>query len=61
MVKRKKHQLRDLAQRIERVAMRHPAFSQAGGVVQNCCDHLCAIARTHEANAELAELRKEKT
>lgn len=52
----KEHPLRDLARRIEQLAKDHEAYSQAYRVVQNCCDHLSAIARTHEANVLLAGL-----
>lgn len=54
----KPHPLRDLAQQIEEVAKAHAAYSQAYAVVQNCCDHLCAIARVHEANERLFEQDK---
>ena len=51
-----KHPLRDLAGVIERAAAAHPAYSQAQAIISNACDHLCAVARTHEvALAEVAE------
>lgn len=40
--------LRDLARQIEELAKNHPAYSQAHKVVQNCCDHLRAMARCEE-------------
>lgn len=42
--------LRDLSEAIYALAREHPCYSQASAVVQNCCDHLCAIARVHEVN-----------
>lgn len=47
------HPLRDLARRVTALTLEHPAASQAGAIVQNCCDHLCAVARVHEANNEI--------
>mgnify|MGYP003396092909 FL=1 len=45
--------LRDLAKKIEDLARDHPAYSKAHPAVQNCCDHLSAIARCEEANKEI--------
>lgn len=47
--------LRNLAEQIEKTAKGHPVYSQATAIVQNCVDHLCAVARVHEANAEVAK------
>lgn len=51
------HQLRDLARQIETLAKEHPAYSQAQPIVQNCVDHLCAIARCNECNTQNEILR----
>lgn len=40
--------LRDLAEKIDRLAREHPAYSQAYEVVQNCVDHLSAKAALEE-------------
>jgi hypothetical protein len=42
------HPLRDLSRQIRAVAAAHPAYSQGADVVRACCDHLDAVARTHE-------------
>lgn len=52
---REPHRLRELASQIKELAKAHPYYSQAHAIVENCCDHLCAVARTHELTAELQE------
>lgn len=52
------HGLRDLARKILETAQRHPHYNQGAKIVDACYDHLCAAARTHEANAKIEELRK---
>jgi hypothetical protein len=47
-------QLRDLVATLNAAVRASPAMSVAAPVVDNACDHLSAIARMHEANAELA-------
>lgn len=54
---RASHPLRALAARIEQLAKDDPAYSQAHDIVTNCVDHLCAVARTHEANEEIKEIK----
>lgn len=44
--------LRDLAAKIEDLARWHPAYSQAWQVINNCSDHLQALARIEEINKE---------
>lgn len=48
----KRSNLRYLAEDVLDVARAHPCYSQASAVINNCCDHLRAMARAHEANAE---------
>lgn len=50
------HPLRDLARQIETLAKDHPAYCQAQPAVQNLIDHLCAMARCHEANEKIVSL-----
>lgn len=52
------HALRDLAAKIEALAKEHEAYSQAQPTIQNCVDHLSAIARTYEAAARVEEIRE---
>lgn len=40
--------LRDLMRQIEKVSKNHRAYSMVYSVIQNCCDHIAAIARTIE-------------
>lgn len=47
-----KSNLRDLAAKIEAIAVSHPAFSQAYPAVHVCVDHLCAVARVSEINQD---------
>ena len=47
-------ELRALAAAIERANSESPANSVAWPVVRNCIDHLTAIARIHDLNAEAA-------
>jgi len=48
-------ELRALAQKLQQDCMDSPACTVAIAVVNNCCDHLQAIARVHEyANAKSA-------
>lgn len=54
------HPLRDLARRVRELVQAHPANSQAALATESYIDHLSAIARCHEANAEL-ELQRRKT
>jgi len=42
--------LRQLAEKIERVARMHPEFSRCYEIIRVCCDHLCAIERISELN-----------
>lgn len=45
--------LSDLADALHALCAEHEWHSVAHPVVTNCCDHLRAIARIHEMNAEL--------
>lgn len=49
------HSLRGLAAQLELVAKDHPCYSQAHEIVQNCVNHLCAVAAWHELNLKLAD------
>lgn len=42
------HGLRDLADKIEKVAREHPAYNQAQRIIDNATDHLTALAAYHE-------------
>jgi hypothetical protein len=53
-----KPDLRDLARQIRQLAQTHPCWSQAHAAVAALEEHLCAMARIHEANRELLELRR---
>jgi hypothetical protein len=44
--------LRDLAEKISELARNHSAFSMVHRPVQNCCDHICAMARNLELEKE---------
>lgn len=46
-------ELRALAAVIERAKSESPIASVAQRIVGECVDHLCAVARIHDLNAEL--------
>lgn len=52
------HPLRDLARAVRELVQAHPANSQAGLATEAYLDHLSAVARCHEANAELQAERR---
>jgi hypothetical protein len=47
-------QLRELVREIERVCRDSPCSSVASAIINNATNHLCAVARIHEINAEHA-------
>lgn len=53
-----KHGLRDLAELIERTAREHPYYGQGCVIVQNCTDHLCAVAALYELDRKAVEKDK---
>ena len=53
------HPLRDLAEKLTQLTARHPASNPASAIVHNCCDHLTALARISELNAESVANRVE--
>ncbi len=52
------HPLRNLARQIEALVKEHEAYSQAQPVVQNCVDHLSAIAKKTEYDQQFQLLRE---
>jgi hypothetical protein len=49
--------LRDLSRKLADVARDHPNYSQAAPAVSMLIDHLCALARIEELNAQLMQSR----
>lgn len=45
-------QLRKLAYDIKALLDASPCLNIAGAIIENAVDHLCAIARVHEVNAD---------
>lgn len=54
-------ELRELARRLRDEARVSPAYSVAYLIVENCADHLDAVARCHEMNQMEADRRRECT
>ncbi len=48
-------ELRTLAEQIRQLCLKSPCISAALPVVQNCVDHLTALAAVHETTLALAE------
>jgi hypothetical protein len=43
-------ELRDLADKIDKVAREHSSFSVVHEITNNCVSHIRAVARVHELN-----------
>lgn len=47
--------LRDLSKILREVACEHEDYSQVVEIIQNCCNHIDAIARITEVNQNMVD------
>lgn len=50
MISASGEELRAMAAAIEKTAKESPSYYTVSRIVQNCCDHIAAVARIHDVN-----------